>query len=78
MSDALKGWHDFYTLVGTAAATLLALMFVAASLGAGFLTDERRAATRTFMSPVVIHFSTVSSCPLSPCFHRIRSKFSPC
>ena len=42
-ADALKGWHDFYLLVGTAGATLLALLFVAASLGTGFLTEERLA-----------------------------------
>ena len=58
-TEALKQWHDFYMLVGTAGATLLALLFVAVSLGAGFLTDERRPATRTFMSPVVLHFSSV-------------------
>jgi hypothetical protein len=57
--ETLKQWHDFYMLVGTAGATLLALLFVAASLGAGFLTDERRPATRTFMSPVVLHFTSV-------------------
>jgi hypothetical protein len=58
-TDALKEWHDFYLLVGTAGATLLALLFVAASLGTGFLTRERQGATRTFMSPVVIHFTSV-------------------
>jgi hypothetical protein len=57
--EALKEWHDFYVLVGTAGATLLALLFVAVSLGAGFLTEERRAATSTFMSPVVVHFTSV-------------------
>ena len=57
--ETLKPWHDFYMLVGTAGATLLALLFVAASLGAGFLTDERRPAIRTFMSPVVVHFTSV-------------------
>ncbi len=57
--EALKEWHDFYVLVGTAGATLLALLFVAASIGAGFLTEERQLATRTFMSPVVVHFASV-------------------
>jgi len=56
---ALKEWHDFYVLIGTAGATLLALLFVAISLGAGFLTEERQSATRTFMSPVVVHFTSV-------------------
>jgi hypothetical protein len=57
--DALKEWHDFYVLVGTAGATLLALLFVALSLGAGFLTEERQSATHMFMSPVVVHFTSV-------------------
>jgi hypothetical protein len=57
--EALKEWHDFYVLVGTAGATLLALLFVAVSLGTGFLTKERQSATSTFMSPVVVHFTSV-------------------
>jgi len=57
--EALKEWHEFYVLVGTAGATLLALLFVAVSLGAGYLTEERQSATRTFMSPVVVHFTSV-------------------
>jgi hypothetical protein len=57
--DALKEWHDFYVLIGTAGATLLALLFVAVSLGVGFLTEERQSATGTFMSPVVVHFTSV-------------------
>jgi hypothetical protein len=56
---ALNEWHDFYILVGTAGATLLGLLFVAVSLGAGYLMEERQSATRMFMSPVVIHFTTV-------------------
>lgn len=56
-ADALEKWHDFYVLVGTGAATLVALLFVAVSLGAGFLTEERAEATRTFFSPVVVHFA---------------------
>jgi hypothetical protein len=55
----LERWHDFYVLVGTAGATLVALLFVAISLGAGFLTDKRANATRAFFSPVVVHFTAV-------------------
>jgi hypothetical protein len=57
--ELLKQWHDFYVLVGTAGATLLALLFVAVSIGAGYLTEQHKAATRTFMSPVVVHFTSV-------------------
>ena len=56
---ALHAWHEFYLLVGTAAATVLALLFVAVSLGAGYLSSRYQAPTRTFMSPVVIHFTSV-------------------
>jgi hypothetical protein len=72
--EALKEWHDFYVLVGTAGATLLALLFVAVSLGAGYLTEERQSAKRTFMSPVVIHFTSVfflSAVALFP-WHQVR------
>ena len=58
-AEALKEWREFYLLVGTAGATLLALLFVAVSLGAGYLTQERQEGTRTFMSPVVIDFTSV-------------------
>ncbi len=59
MVAELEQWHDFYVLVGTAGATLVALLFVALSLGTGFLNDKRAAATRAFYSPVVVHFSSV-------------------
>jgi hypothetical protein len=55
----LEHWHEFFVLIGTAGATLVALLFVAISLGAGFLTDKRAAATRAFFSPVVVHFTAV-------------------
>jgi hypothetical protein len=57
--QTLKEWHDFYLLVGTVGATLLGLLFVAVSLGVGVLTGQRQEATRTFMSPVVVHLTSV-------------------
>ncbi|MGA7809104.1 hypothetical protein [Bradyrhizobium sp.] len=74
-ADALKEWHDFYMLVGTAGATLLALLFVAVSLGTGFLTVERQGATRTFMSPVVIHFTSVFFLSAIALFPSHQAKF---
>ncbi len=59
MPSEWRDWHDFYMLLGTASAALVALLFVAVSIGASFLTPERSVATRTFMSPVVFHFSTL-------------------
>jgi hypothetical protein len=55
----LEGWHEFYGLLGTAAAALVALLFVAASIGANVFTAESAGATRTFMSPVVFHYSNI-------------------
>ena len=52
MFEPLEHWREFYLLVGTAAAALVALLFVAASIGAGYLTAERASNTRTYMSPV--------------------------
>jgi hypothetical protein len=73
-AQALERWHDFYVLLGTAGATLLALLFVAVSLGAGFLSDDRASATRAFFSPVVVHFSAVfflSAVALVPGHHTV-------
>jgi len=55
----LEHWHEFYGLVGTAAAALLALLFVAVSIGAGMLSRESGGPTRTYTSPVAFHFTTV-------------------
>ena len=73
--ETLKPWHDFYLLVVTAGATLLALLFVAVSLGAGFLTKEHQGATRTFMSPVVIHFTSVFFLSAVTLFPSHQAKF---
>ena len=55
----LQPWHDFYALIGTAAATLVGLTFVAASVGTGVFTQERHVGLRTFLSPTVVAFSAV-------------------
>src|SRR5215472_5526519 len=58
LAELLHSWHDFYLLVGTASATLVGLMFVAASIGAQVFKEENRAAIEAFISPTVVHFST--------------------
>jgi hypothetical protein len=55
----LADWHEFYGLLGTAAAALVALLFVAASIGANVFTAESAGATRTYMSPVVFHYTNI-------------------
>lgn len=55
----LSDWHEFYILLGTAAAALVALLFVAASIGAGYLSTERGSPTHTYTSPIVFHYTFV-------------------
>jgi hypothetical protein len=57
LGGALGSWHDFYALLGTASATLVGLLFVAASVGSGVFSSERRAPLRVFLSASVINFS---------------------
>ena len=59
LTDLIHVWHDFYVLVGTASATLVGLMFVAASIGAQVFNEKNREGMRAFISPTVVHFSAV-------------------
>jgi hypothetical protein len=55
----LANWSNFYILLGTAAAALVALLFVAASIGVGYLSTDPASPTRTFTTPVVFHYTYV-------------------
>jgi hypothetical protein len=57
----LSPWHEFYALLGTAAAALVALLFVAVSIATDVLTTEQdsRRNTATYMSPVVFHYANI-------------------
>jgi len=57
----LAEWHEFYALLGTAAATLIALLFVAVSIATSVLTPEpeSRRNTSTYLSPVVFHYANL-------------------
>ena len=55
----LADWHEFYALLGGAAAALLSLLFVVASIGASAMTADTASGTRTFMSPVAFHYANV-------------------
>ena len=57
--DTLKPWQPFYSLLGTASATLIGLLFVAASVGSRVFTEERQHGLRAFLSPTVVHFGSV-------------------
>ena len=59
MAEALNDWHDFYVLLGGAAATLVGLTFVAASIGVGVLSRDHEAGMKVFVTPTVTHFSAI-------------------
>ena len=59
LAELLHAWHDFYTLIGTAAATLIGLMIVAASIASSYLTERNKAGVQAFFTPTVAHFAAV-------------------
>jgi hypothetical protein len=59
LSGLLHEWHDFYVLLGTASATLVGLMFVAASIGTAVFNEDHRGALQAFITPTVVHFAAV-------------------
>ena len=73
-AQLLEHWKEFYLLVGTAAAALVALLFVAASIGVGIMATHPGGPTRTYMSPVAFHFTSalfVSAAALVPTHTRL-------
>jgi hypothetical protein len=59
LSAALLPWQNFYVLVGTAAATLTGLMFVAITFGSSLVTRETARVSRAFLDPTFHHFVQV-------------------
>jgi hypothetical protein len=59
LAEAMGHWHEFYALLGTASATLVGLLFVAATIASGVFTANRRAPLRVFLSASVVHFSGI-------------------
>jgi hypothetical protein len=59
LAAVLGQWHEFYGLLGAASATLVGLLFVAASVGSGAFSSSRTVPLRIFLSSSVIHFSSI-------------------
>jgi hypothetical protein len=55
----VQAWQSFYMLLGGASATLIGLIFIAASLGTRLIEDKADPRIRTFVTPTVIYFSVV-------------------
>jgi hypothetical protein len=54
-----EGWGDFYLLIGTAAVTLIGLLFVVVTLAAGHEQRLVSRGARFYMTPIVIQFGLV-------------------
>jgi len=52
----LHGWDNFFMMAGTAAATLIGLLFVAVTVSTGFSTSSIVHGTRGFLTPTLIRF----------------------
>ena len=59
LPEQIQAWHDFYALLGTAAATLSGLLFVTVSVATGLLTRDRDYLARSFLSPSVTQLCAV-------------------
>ena len=59
--EALHEWHEFYLLVGTAAATVLALLFVAVSINSDVLAGSRSLASRAAQTLVLFITPAISA-----------------
>jgi hypothetical protein len=55
----LEAWHDFYVILGSAAAGLTGLMFVVVSLRQAPAVPRSAAAVRAFLAPTVVFFTTI-------------------
>ncbi len=64
LENVIAPWHEFYSLLGTASATMVALLFVTASIATGVFTHGRRAPLRVFLSATIVHFSSVLAASL--------------
>jgi hypothetical protein len=59
LADALAPWTSFYAVLGESAATMVALLFVAASVGSRTFQGSRASALRMFLSASVVHFTGI-------------------
>src|ERR1700733_8259408 len=54
-----QGWDNFFILTGSASATLVGLLFVSITLGAGLSTARGTVGTRVLLTPTVAHLGSV-------------------
>ncbi len=55
----LNGWSDFFTMTGSAGATLLGLLFIVVTLGTGVSTSRKLDIARALLTPALYSFAQV-------------------
>ena len=55
----IQAWHDFYVIIGGAAAGLTGLMFIVVSLGPPGIVYRASRGVRAFVTPTVVFFASV-------------------
>jgi hypothetical protein len=63
-AELVHAWHDFYTIIGTAAATLLGAMFVVASILA-ISSKRSEEGVQAFYTPTTAHLTGVLAVSLT-------------
>jgi hypothetical protein len=61
-----NGWESYFTLLGTAAAGLIGLLFVVVTLTSGFDREKAQRGQSLYMTPTMLHFAVVlSACAMT-------------
>jgi hypothetical protein len=56
VAQAVEGWHDFYLMIGAAAATLMGLLFVSLSLNVDIIACQASAGLRVLAAQTFTSF----------------------
>ncbi len=56
-----QGWDNYFYMMGSAAAALMGLLFVVATLTAGFERSQAQRGASLYLTPTVLHFALVLS-----------------
>ena len=59
MAPMLHDWDNFYITTGAASASLIGLLFVVVTLGAGLSSSDAIIGARAFLTPTLVHFGSV-------------------
>ena len=65
----LQGWDNFYFMMGSAAASLIGLLFVVVTLTSGFERSQALRGASLYMTPTALHFAvvlTISAVAVAP------------